>query len=65
MIHNPQQLEKALIALKIINIIVLKCVLYCVSPFHWWLYYLKLSLHFKYSLHTYNIKKLNYYVEQF
>ena len=63
MIHNQQQLEKKLFARKLIHIVVWN-LLYIVSHhLHWWLYYLKRSLCFKYSLHAYNIKH-NYYVVQ-
>ena len=64
MIHNPQQLEKALFALKIIGIVVLEFVLYCVSPFTLVAILYQAYLRFKYGLHTCNIKN-NYWVVQF
>ena len=55
MIHNQQQLVKELFALKIIGIVVLELFYIVTHHLHWWPYYLKRSLRFKYGLHTYNI----------
>ena len=58
MIHNPQQLVKELLALKIIGIVVLEFVLYCDSPLITLVNILissVRSLRFKYGLHTYTI----------
>ena len=57
MIHNPQQLEKALFALKIIGIVVFGiCFTLYLTIYTGGYIMSSVSLCFKYGLHTYNIK---------
>ena len=56
MIHNPQQLKRVVCTKNNWHCCFGICTILCVTMhLHWWLYYLKRSLRFKYGLHTYNM----------